>query len=301
MGALGAIAGGLSSADMPDLSQVGQMLRILENMAGSLDTVNSSLTELDNGFAAGSAALESAISAIPNGTVTQEQIAALYAAAPSHSDAIDALAAGYRAAEAVRSAYAEAMPALNAVSPALVKAADSMSSLSGALRIVLAQASGAAGGDLSGLTEQLSQLATAVSELSERYGGFHSGLVSYTGGVAELARASGALSAGARELAGGAETLAGEGMPALIAGLDALKEETDNIPGKIDSQIGKLMDGYGAADSPPVSFTSPKNTGVTSVQFVIRTEKIAVPAPTPTPAEPPADETFFTRLADLFK
>jgi hypothetical protein len=150
------------------------------------------------------------------------------------------------------------------------------------------------------MADQFAQLISAISQLNEQYGGFHSGLVSYTGGVAELSRASGALSDGAREIAGGAATLAGDGVPALTAGIDTLKEETDKVPGKIDEQINELMDGYGASDTPPVSFTSPKNTGVMSVQFVIRTQAISIPAPPPPPAEPPAEETFFTRLADLF-
>ncbi|MDR1588712.1 MAG: hypothetical protein LBS51_00780 [Oscillospiraceae bacterium] len=296
--ALKTIDDALASQDMPDISQLSQLPAVLQRLAGSLAAAKDGLAELEGAYAEGYAALDAAIEGIPERRLSDEAVAALRAAAPGHADTVDALAASYAASEAVRAAYGAAKPAFEAVRPAITAAAESMNSAAGTLLIVAMQAQGVSDIDIAG---QLGQLTDAISEISANYGDFHSGLAAYADGLGELARAGGELAGGISEAADGADKFANDGFPEFQAGLDALNGEVGKIPGEIDEQIDEIMDGYGASGAKPVSFTSPKNENVTLVQFVIRTEKIAIPA-SPAPVEPePEAESFMTRLLNLFR
>jgi hypothetical protein len=86
-----------------------------------------------------------------------------------------------------------------------------------------------------------------------------------------------------------------------VDGTSELNDGVSGLPDKTDQEIAKLLDGYDKSGLKPVSFTSSKNTGTVSVQFVLKTEKIeapAAPAPVPEPAKP---ETVWDKFIDLFR
>jgi X-X-X-Leu-X-X-Gly heptad repeat protein len=298
-GALEAIAGGLAAQELPDFSQLERLTSILQQTAGALIAARDGLTELGGGFELAFTALSNAVNAIPGDEITQRELDGLYAAAPAQKDVIDSLAAYYAAATAAKTAYATALPALEAVAPAVESTAERLNTAAASLIILASQAGAATDADITG---QLGQLTEAMTALSEQYAQFHSGLTAYTGGVGELARASRELAGGTRELAGGVGGVS-DGASALRGGAEALSGAAAQIPERIDELLGGSPDSEASAGGSPVSFMSPKNENVTLVQFVIRTEKIDVPeSPAPTaPAEPEEDKSFKTRFLDLFR
>jgi X-X-X-Leu-X-X-Gly heptad repeat protein len=238
---------------------------------------------------------------VPEGELDQQAILLLYAAAPNLKSTLDLLVESYTAAATIKATYAQVKPAFDAVSPAIAPITLQLGTVSAGLRDIAAQAGALIGTDgAPGQLEQLTQLTGAMAQLSAQYGAFHAGLEAYTGGVSALAAQGGALSDGARQASGGVSDLSG-GLAELSKGVGELDAETQKIPGRLDEEIDKILDGYGTSDAPPVSFASEKNADVESVQFVLRTEKIAVPAPPPAIATTAKSETFWDRFLDLFR
>ncbi|HHW23742.1 MAG TPA: hypothetical protein GXX26_12845 [Clostridiaceae bacterium] len=144
------------------------------------------------------------------------------------------------------------------------------------------------------------QLAYALSELSKNYAGFHTGLEGYTQGLSQLAGNYPAIHSGIEGLAEGTkEAFIGSGL--LSDGVDAMYENTRDIPQKIDDFSKDLLAEYDKSDYEPVSFVSSENKNVTSIQFVMRTDKIEKQEAKPVQSTDSEPGTFWTRLLDLFR
>jgi putative membrane protein len=284
--------GGLNLADLQQLPDG------LKQLAAGLDGVSSGLSDLKSGFAQSYGALKDAILKIPDATVSEAELGALYQASPDKKDTIDTLAAYYAAGVQTKATFAAVRPAFDNLDGALSKSIDALGTISSSLSSTAAQLSDALRS--SDTASQLAQLSSGLQALSDNYGQFHEGLVAFAAGVSDLNKNYGALNGGLAGLSDGVVSLY-DGLGKAVDGTSELNDGVSGLPDKTDQEIAKLLDGYDKSGLKPVSFTSSKNTGTVSVQFVLKTEKIeapAAPAPVPEPAKP---ETVWDKFIDLFR
>ena len=142
------------------------------------------------------------------------------------------------------------------------------------------------------------EYAAGVSGLAGQYDAFNSGVAQLSLGAAQLASGAGQVAEGTGSLSSGASQLSG-GLDGLSSGTSTLFSETQGMPEKVQDEIDKMVAEYSKKDFKPVSFTSPQNTNVGLVQFVISSEPIKVPAAAEKP-EQEANGTFWDRLVALF-
>ena len=273
-----------------DLSALAQLPAGLEQAADGLEQAGAALAQLAEGYGAAYPALAQAVEAIPEPSVSEEDIGALMALAPDN-EALAALVANYQAAQTVKAVWAQASAAFEAVQDNLPTLAEGVNSAAASLRQTAQQISAAmsaTGGqiDLSGLL----QLTSGLSQLAQSYSAFHEGLVSYAGGVDALSANWSSVYSGISSLASGA----GE----LSDGVAALNEETSKIPELIDELTGGSAEDESADASAQASFLDERNEDTASVQFVIMTEGISEPEAEEEPAPPEEDKGFFAELWD---
>ena len=273
-----------------DLSALAQLPAGLEQAADGLEQAGAALAQLAEGYGAAYPALAQAVEAIPEPSVSEEDIGALMALAPDN-EALAALVANYQAAQTVKAVWAQASAAFEAVQDNLPTLAEGVNSAAASLRQTAQQISAAmsaTGGqiDLSGLL----QLTSGLSQLAQSYSAFHEGLVSYAGGVDALSANWSSVYSGISSLASGA----GE----LSDGVAALDEETSKIPELIDELTGGSAEDESADGSAQASFLDERNEDTASVQFVIMTEGISEPEAEEEPAPAEEDKGFFAELWD---
>jgi putative membrane protein len=295
--ALGTINQSLSgqSAEV-DLSSLNELPAGLNELAGGLNETAAGMTMLKDHYSQAYAALDGAIKEIPESQLTKEEIAALRESA-ANPEVVDRLAASHAAAQKVKATYDSVNQAFAAVEPSLNQMSGAVKEISGQLTSISDNLSAALKEtDMSGLTE----LQKGLSQLSANYGDFHSGLVGYTEGVGQLSSSYGKLHSGISELAGGTGELAG-GVSELHDGTSELHQETKSLPEKMQAEINKMMDEYDKSDFRPVSFVSPQNKKVSSVQFVIKTEGIEKEEKKVKKSEPEEEKGFWELFLDLFR
>lgn len=273
-----------------DLSALAQLPAGLEQAADGLEQAGAALAQLAEGYGAAYPALAQAVEAIPEPSVSEEDIGALMALAPDNA-ALAALVANYQAAQTVKAVWAQASAAFEAVQDNLPALAEGVNSAAASLRQTAQQISAAmsaTGGqiDLSGLL----QLTSGLSQLAQSYSAFHEGLVSYAGGVDALSANWSSVYSGISSLASGA----GE----LSDGVAALNEETSKIPELIDELTGGSTEDESADASAQASFLDGRNGDTASVQFVIMTEGISEPEAEAEPAPAEEEQGFFAELWD---
>ena len=273
-----------------DLSALAQLPAGLEQAADGLEQAGAALAQLAEGYGAAYPALAQAVEAIPEPSVSEEDIGALMALAPDN-EALAALVANYQAAQTVKAVWAQASAAFEAVQDNLPTLAEGVNSAAASLRQTAQQISAAmsaTGGqiDLSGLL----QLTSGLSQLAQSYSAFHEGLVSYAGGVDALSANWSSVYSGISSLASGA----GE----LSDGVAALDEETSKIPELIDELTGGSTEDESADASAQASFLDGRNGDTASVQFVFMTEGIPEPEAEAEPAPAEEEQGFFAELWD---
>ena len=84
------------------------------------------------------------------------------------------------------------------------------------------------------------------------------------------------------------------------ASIAAAVVQTSGIGTGINEQIDELLSEITGGDDPLKSFVSEKNTGISSVQFILKTQPIKLPAPESNYAAEPAKLTFWQKLLKLF-
>lgn len=299
--ALSGIAAAFNTDSMKniDLSQMAQLPGGLTQLAAGLRGVSGGLNQLKDGFSPAYAALDSSIQGIPAGTVTQDQINALYGSVtdPGQQAVLGELVSNYTAAQTVKGTYAQVKTAFDAVGTTIDSLVPSMDEMASALDGMASQIGSAAAG-LSGLS-QIGQLASGLSELSAKYASFHSGLVNYTGGVNTLASNYGAFHSGLAEFSDGVGEL-DSGIGELHEGTDTLEGEVADLPETMQEEIDKMKEQYLPADFDPVSFTSSKNTDTEYVQFVLQCDGIEEPETAEEAPDETETETFWDRFVALF-
>lgn len=152
----------------------------------------------------------------------------------------------------------------------------------------------------SGMAAEIGELTKGLSLLSEQYQTFHKGLASYAEGVDQLASGYSQLHGGLAELGEGTKVLS-DGAAALSDGTGRLSQETADLPETIQEKADEMMEIYDSSDFIPVSFTSSKNIQIDSVQFVIVTEDISLPAIEKEKEHEPEKTSIWERFVDLFR
>ncbi|WLR54215.1 YhgE/Pip domain-containing protein [Mesobacillus subterraneus] len=279
-----------------DVTSMSELPAVLNQLASGMKQAADGLTTLRENYANAYGALDGAIKEIPAHEVSEEEIEALYSSG-ADANVINKLVESYTAAQKVKGTYSQVQEAFAAVDPTLKQVSGSVTEMSAGLTTIADELSASLKDmDMSGLE----QLQKGLAELSSQYGEFHSGLDGFTGGVSKLAASYNQLHFGIAGLADGTAEL-NRGVGELKDGTNELHQETKNLPEQMQQEITDMIKEYDKSDFEPVSFVSPKNENVTSVQFVIKTEAIEKEEQETKKAKPEKKKGFWDLLMDLFK
>ena len=289
-----------------DLSQVDELAKfpgLMRDLADALDAVAGTASEVSVAYSAAYGELAGSMDAIPDGTVSDDQMEAIRQLADTTDDAADdetveTLVGTYRAAQSARQTFAEHRDAFDAAKRNLEATAQLSSGMSEAARLLRVMADEFDASIEAGGLEDLKGLLGGVGELAQGYSLFHQGLVSYTDGVKALASNYAQMNAGAQELSAGAGRLA-QGVSAYSGGVSQLNNATIDLPQTMKDQIASMMSDYDFPAFEPRSFTSQDNTSTSEVQFVISTPAIEKEV-VQVAEEPEVELSFWDRLFALF-
>jgi X-X-X-Leu-X-X-Gly heptad repeat protein len=280
---------------------LGSMLQLtpaLAQLSAGLNDISAALEELDQAFTLAYAALEQSISGIPTDEISQAQLGALYAANPERAALLDSLVQYYTAARVVQGTFQAVQPAFAATGMSLGPIAASIDTISATLADMSAALGMAMQDDAS--AAMLPQLIQGISALAQQYQGFHAGLAQYTQGLTQLTHAFAPLSAGVSGLAQGSTELQ-SGANQMHSATRQLRDGLKDIPGRITEEIEQMIQSFDKSDFVPGSFLSSRNEKTTAVQFVMRTQGIAMVAPEQEAEPAPSPLTLWERLASLFR
>ncbi|WP_332631419.1 hypothetical protein [Halalkalibacter flavus] len=288
------LSGTSGEIDLSDLAQLPEGLSI---MADGLKEVGGGLTQLKEHYEMAFSALNEAINGIPASAVSEEDIQQLYASGVD-PDTIEKLVDVYVAAQTAKGTYDNVKEAFVAVGTTLEGTSGAVSNISNQLRTMAKELS-IAFERMEGL-DALGELEEGIGLLAKNYGEFHAGLVSYTDGVAQLANSYSEIDSGFGEVAKGTSELS-DGVGKLHNGTEELADATNDLPEQMQEEIDAMRKQFDKSDFEPVSFVSPKNTNIASVQFILKTEPIEVEEEEePTFVEEEGEVGFWERLRNLF-
>lgn len=155
------------------------------------------------------------------------------------------------------------------------------------------------------LTAQVTQLETIVQLLmgnSALIGGTEAYFGELQQGASQLENGAKELAKGGSNLADGAKKLM-DGAAELSDGTAELRNETDKIDSTFSDDLDDLsgmLESLSGGTTTVRSFVSNKNTDVSSVQFVIKTDAIEIPEPEEAAPESPEKLNFWQKLLRLF-
>lgn len=162
-----------------------------------------------------------------------------------------------------------------------------------ALAAVKAQLDGAVG-----FTQGLQAYLDGVTQLALGAQGVSDGLAQVNAANQVLAQTATTLYQSAQQLSG-AITQLRQGLAAYKKGTGQFEGETANLDERLNDEITAMIDELSGNGDPVQSFVSAKNTGITAVQFVLRTSAIELPK-AEIPEDPePVKRSFWEKLWDL--
>ena len=281
------------NASQMDLSQLQDLQNGLTQMAKGLEDIQNGLTELKDGHHQAFLSLDQAIQAIPGRQMTESEIEKLKT---SNADpqVVDLLLEHYHAAKSVKVTYDQVQQAFQSVSPTIDAVIGSLGEIQTNLEKI-------ADLDSMAMQESMKQLTEGLTELSANYQSFHDGIIDYTTGVSELSNAYGDIHGGISDISDGMNDLE-EGAGELQDGTAELADSTADLPEQLQEEIDNMIKEYDKSNFDPVSFVSPKNEDVASVQFVIKTDSIKQEEQDEQPlTQSEGEKSFWQRLVDLFR
>lgn len=145
---------------------------------------------------------------------------------------------------------------------------------------------------IKGYMDGAAQLAAGASELAKGTAEFKASSSVIASSANELYNGSAEINAGIKKLRDGLATY-NNGTKQLRDGTSGMSSEVNN---KIDEMLGSISGKAGEV----ISFVSEKNTNVSAVQFVLKTDSINVPAAPKAVAEKPVVLNFWQMLLRLF-
>ena len=126
-------------------------------------------------------------------------------------------------------------------------------------------------------------------------------------GVSSLAKGSKKLLKGSRNLENGTEefyenlSVLCDGALELSDGTGELQEETGTMDEEVQDRIDTILASLEGKDTKTVSFVSPKNKNVKSVQFVIKTAAVEKKTKETVEKDTETQEGFIDKFKDLFR
>ncbi|PGT77115.1 hypothetical protein [Bacillus sp. AFS040349] len=284
------------SEDM-NLDDFEQLTAGLSEIAKGLRDTSDGLNTLKENYSTAYSTLNKAMEAIPDYEITEEQTTQLYNSGGDQA-VLKQLLETYSAArtakgtyEAVKQAFDAVNGTLGEVSGSLTLMADNLDKMSGGLSTSLEDMD---------FAESFAQLQDAISQLSTNYQTFHSGIVKYTGGVNELSHSYTQIHNGIVGVSKGTNEIE-NGLSRLHDGTNELYESTADLPEQMKKEVDQMIDDYDKSDFEAVSFVSPENKKINSVQFVLKTESIKKEEKEEVKTEKAEEEKgFWAKLMDLF-
>lgn len=149
---------------------------------------------------------------------------------------------------------------------------------------------------------------------------FTQGLKGYMDGVEQLGKGASDLSLGTAKLASSSSVIAAsaneiylagvelndgikklrDGLAAYKDGTNELKDGTSDISSEIDKKIDEMLASISGNGDKVISFVSDKNTNVSAVQFVLKTNSINLAEPEKAAPPEPVKLNFWQKLLKLF-
>nr|WP_217588284.1 YhgE/Pip domain-containing protein [Lentibacillus saliphilus] len=283
--------------DAPDLSELKQLPQGLRDIAGGLNESAAGLDTLKENYNQAYTTLDEAITGIPDYSISEEDIEALYASGADQT-VVDQLVATYEAAQRVKQTYQAVQGGFAAVTGTLDRISQPLQDMAGSLTTIA--------DNVDAEIEQLDQLShlaelqKGLSTLAKKYKSFHSGLVGYTDGVNSLAHSYTELDQGITSLSGGTSSLS-DGANDLQAGAQKLQDATDDLPDQMQSEVDEMLEEFDYSDFEPVSFVSDQNEKVEVVQFVLQTESIVLHEQEADVIDEKEEKGLWERFLDLFR
>ncbi|WP_226527518.1 YhgE/Pip domain-containing protein [Metabacillus niabensis] len=292
---LNASLSGSGSEDM-GLGDFKKLEDGLSQISGGLRETSDGLMTFNENYAKAYNELNKAMEAIPEYEITEEKTQALYNSG-ADQQVLNQLLETYAAARTAKGTYSAVKEAFDAVdvtisqiNGALTEMADNLDTMANGISSSLEQMD---------VAESFAQLQEGINQLASNYGAFHTGLVEYSGGVNQLSNSYTKLHTGINELSNGTDELE-NGVGKLHDGTDELYESTSDLPVQMKQEVDQMIADYDKSDFEVVSFLSPKNQQINSVQFVIKTESIKKEEQEK-PEKTTKEKTgFWARLKELF-
>ncbi|BAC12304.1 hypothetical conserved protein [Oceanobacillus iheyensis HTE831] len=280
------------------LDQLEELETAVTEMSSGLDELANGMDDLASNYSDANQALENAINQIPESSISESDIEALYQS-DADQEVVDELVATYEAAQSVKGAYDSVGEAFDAVEPSLTTFSESTREVSNHLRELADGLQESM--DQVDVDEGLNELTAGLEEMSSNYSQFHDGLMEYTNGVNELANSYTEIHNGIGESADGAGQIA-DGASELEEGTGQLYDATSEIPDEMQEEIDSMISQYDKSDFNPISFVSDQNDEITdSVEFVISTDSLIKEEAENTEEETEEEKGFLEKLKDLFR
>lgn len=145
---------------------------------------------------------------------------------------------------------------------------------------------------LKGYMDGVAQLGKGASDLAKGTAEFKSSSSVIASSANELYNAGAELNTGIKKLR--------DGLASYNNGTKQLKTGTSGMGSEINNKIDEMLGGISGKGGKVVSFVSDKNTNVTAVQFVLKTDSINLPEAQKASAPKPANLSFWQKLLKLF-
>ena len=145
---------------------------------------------------------------------------------------------------------------------------------------------------LKGYTDGVAQLGHGASSLADGTSGFASSSSVIISSANELYNAGVELNMGIKKLR--------EGLASYQDGTARLRKGTLSMDSEISKQIDEMLGSISGKNDKVVSFVSDKNTNVSAVQFVLKTDSIHLPQVPKVVAPKPVQLSFWQKLLQLF-
>ena len=145
---------------------------------------------------------------------------------------------------------------------------------------------------LTGYMNAVEQIKDGASQLSV-------GINKFDSSASVIAASANQLYLAGKELNTGIEKVR-DGLSEYKEGTNKLRNGTSDISSEIDTKVDEMLESISGGKDPIISFTSDKNTNITSVQFVLKTQAIQQPELTAVETEKPVKLTFWQKLLKLF-
>ena len=268
----------------------------LFQMAGGLRETSDGLATLKENYGKAYSALDEAMAAIPDHQISEQQIQQLYISGADKT-ILDQLIETYTAARKAKGTYTAVKEAFSAVESTLEEASGGLTGMANTLETMSTSLSTSLN-TMDG-TDLFVQLQQGISTLSSNYKDFHSGLADYSGGVSQLSSSYDKMHSGIEELSIGTGEIE-NGVNKLHEGTEELYKSTSDLPDQMKQEVDQMISDFDKSDFKAVSFVSPENKQINSVQFVLKTESIKKEEQEETEKPVKEEKGFWARLKNLF-